>query len=255
MIHYEIRPTVNRSAKINLVPTQDRYNYVGFTSVYGFPPGTTARIRTTGSTGRLNRFPVYSDVLYMDFDDNDAAAWDFFHQHILGKYEAEVYTSGGRSIHFHIPITPMQGSNVPYSQKYWVQQRSEAADTSMYTHSGLFRLPGTYHAKNPGNKKRLLCVLEGDRLHIENRIKVSAPSLEEDTELDFNIIMGKLLHMRVGEGDNRHKHAYKIVAAGKSAGIDEHRTRRLLGMWNQQNCLPAKSEWELDKIIRWVYND
>jgi hypothetical protein len=254
----EIRSTVTRTGRPKLVPYKDKYNYTGFTSVYGYTEEAVTHIRETRSTRGLSRFPVYSDVLYVDFDDNDAAAEKFEDEHLLGKYKYERYHSGGRSIHFHIPIEPMYGVNVPYSQKLWMEQHAPEADMSIYRHSGLYRLPETYHTKYPGKKKELTAVgVAGDNiLRIENRPRTAVPTINDEIEEKgkeyFHMILGKLLNTRIDEG-GRHPHAYKIAMAGRTSGKTRDYTRRLLGMWNNDNCYPSKQEWELDKLVNWVY--
>lgn len=256
----EIRPTVNRTGRPKLVPYNDRYNYTGFTSVYGYTEAAAGHIENTNSTRGLSQFPVYSDVLYVDFDNNEEAAEQFKVLTLEAQgYTFDMYHSGGRSIHFHIPIEPMYGLNVPHSQKLWMESNAPEADMSIYRHSGLYRLPGTYHAKNPGKKKDLICKHDGMyTLRIENRPRVAVSTIDDEVaekgEAYFHDILGKLLNTTIASG-GRHPHAYKITMAARSSGKDETYARRLLGMWNNDNCHPPKEDWELDKLIKWVYSD
>ena len=255
----EIRPTVTRTGKPKLVPYNDRHKYTGFTSVYGFLEEAVKSIEGSRSTRGLGRTPVYSDILYVDFDDNEEAAVKF-RADIIRIYDCEykMYHSGGRSIHFHIPIEPMYGINVPFSQKTWMENIAPEADMSIYRHSGLYRLPGTYHSKNPGKKKELLDEREGRKIRIENRPRAAVPTIDDEVEEKgeeyFHMILGKLLNTQISEG-GRHPHAYKIAMAGRTSGKSKDYTRRLLGMWNHDNCYPAKTEWELDKLVNWVYGE
>ena len=250
----EIRASVVRAGPPRLVPYAERYNHTGFTSMYGYTQAAAEYIRQSSGTRGMKEFPIYSDTLFVDFDNEEEAADDFRGLVESLGHSFEMYHSGGRSIHFHIPIEPMFGQGVPDSQKYWMEQAAPAADMSIYRHAGLYRLPGTYHAKYPGQKKHLLYSSDGSILRIENRPQGQVVFEEEGPkdEAYFHDILGKLLHMRASEGD-RHKHAYKITMACRTSGKDEHYTRRLLGMWNRERCLPPKPDWELEKLINWVY--
>jgi hypothetical protein len=204
----------------------------------------------------LAAFQVYSDTLYVDFDNNEAAAEEF--RKYLHSHDCifEAHRTGGRSVHFHVSIEPMYGRNVPESQKAWMEEVAPEADMSIYRHSGLYRLPGTYHAKNPGNSKKCFeKKSSGVRLAIPNRPRVrTSDMLAETSDIDYHKILGKLLHMSVGEG-GRHPHMFKIAAACKKSDKDEIYAKRLLNMWNYDNCVPPKADWEIDKLIRWVYNN
>lgn len=253
----EIRSTVVRSGTPRIVPYADRYNYTGFTSMYGYLEDAVKEIRRTGSTRNFKRFPVFSDTLFVDFDNQDEAADDF--RGLLESLEIRFdrYHSGGRSIHFHIPIEPMYGLNVPASQRYWMEKNAPLADMSIYKHAGLYRLPGTYHAKYPGNKKKLLDSSEGNKLVIENRPIIKVSMDNDDNEVspqEAYMILGKLLHTEAAEG-NRHPHAFKIVRACKASNQPESEAFLLLDMWNSDNCYPPKQDWELSKLVRWVYGD
>ena len=251
----EIRSTVYRTGRPTLVPYVDRHKYTGFTSVYGYLKESVAYISSVGSTRGINAFPVYSDVLYVDFDDNEAAALKFKQLLDIKNYSYERYHSGGRSIHFHISIEPMQGMNVPYSQRAWMEQYAPDADMSIYRHTGLYRLPGTYHAKNPGKRKVLLDSRKGALLRIENRPRVQIKvENEEKDEAWFHGLLGALLHKKVSEGE-RHPHAFKVAITCRDSGKSETHALKLLGMWNHDNCYPPKADWELEKLIRWVYGN
>lgn len=253
----EIRTTVIRNGKPRLVPYVDKESYTGFTSVYGFLDEAVTQITKCGSTKNISKLPVYSDVLYVDFDNNDDAAKEMEAMLRDKGIKFSMFHSGGRSIHFHIDIEPMAGANVPESQKYWMQQNAPLADMSIYRHTGMYRLPLTFHAKNPGKRKLPISHNDGVKLKIENRptIKVSMVNTDETIDAKEHYkILGRLLHMTAAEGD-RHRHALKIVTACKHSGKGSDDARRLVGMWNEDSCSPPKADWELEKIVRWVYGD
>lgn len=253
----EIRPSVTRTGAPKLVSYGAKYQHVGFTSVYGYPLEAQKHIESTSSTRGLSKFAVYSDTLYVDFDNEEEAAENLEMYLLVHGYAFERYHSGGRSIHFHIPIVPMYGINVPHSQKLWIERYAPKADVSIYRHTGLYRLPGTYHVKNPGNKKRMEVAHNGPtKLKIENvprGVTVQEEEEVQNPEFFYNVL-GKLLHRRMDQG-GRHKHAFKIAMAGKAAQLPRDRVESLLRMWNNTNCFPSKEDWEITKLMRWVYND
>jgi Zn/Cd-binding protein ZinT len=93
-----------------------------FQSVYGYPQDTVNKILSQGHTRDLKGLPVYSDYLYIDVDQDDNV--DIVRQklRVLGIKIME-YTTGNRGIHFHIPITRMEGTDVVYSQKVWLREK------------------------------------------------------------------------------------------------------------------------------------
>ena len=251
----EIRSMVRRSGKPKLVPYVDRYNYTGFTSMYGLPTQAVSQIESSGRTAGLNNTPVFSDTLYVDFDNNEDAAEELNIKLKGLNVDFDRYHSGGRSIHFHIRIIPMYGVNVPYSQKHWMELNAPKADMSIYKHAGVYRLPGTYHSNYPGQTKHLLESCAGEALLIENRPRVYTKLYNNDTLTieDFHSILGSLLHKKAGEG-GRHPLAFKIASCAKASGKTESHTSQLLWLWNVTNCFPPKAEWELDKIVRYFYD-
>lgn len=257
-IKFEIRPSVVRSGRAKLVNYDDRFNHLGFISVYGYAEDAQQAINQTGTTKKLSKFPVYSDILFVDFDDNEEAAEEFKIYLDSKTYSYDMYHSGGRSIHFHIPIEPMYGVTVPQAQKSWMENHAPSADMTIYRHSAIYRLPGTYHAKNPGKKKELLYSSKAENiLYIENRPIVHTPknmALDDLNVEEAHDILGKLLNTKV-EAGNRHKHAFKIATMSKLSDKNRDYSLHLLTRWNENNCFPPKYDWELEKLISWVYND
>lgn len=164
MYFVEIRPTVKRYGPPRLVPLDTVDNFTGFRSVYAFPPSSVSRIQEANSTKFMQGLVVYSDTLFMDFDDYEPTE---FRQWL--KDQGIAYTewdSGNRSVHFHIEIEPMEGPDVPASQRAWVKEHAPNADVSFYHATGLYRLPRTFHYKNPGHCKTLVDMNPGHRLVI-----------------------------------------------------------------------------------------
>lgn len=138
----------------------------GFRSVYFYGQQAYDHIMQEQAVRNLNRFPVFSDTLFVDFDDGNDSKDRFATILETAGHGYEMYFSGKKGCHFHVPIEPMWGAAVPYSQKMWVSSLGiETIDTSIYRHTGLFRLPGTIHQAT-GNKKMLIKKVDGRPLEI-----------------------------------------------------------------------------------------
>lgn len=132
---------------------------LGFRSVYGF-------IEKPDSSKGLNKYEVYSDTLFMDFDDGvDGEVLNTLK--VLDKEQIaySLYTSGSKGCHIHVPITPISGIDVPYSQRQFVLDNDFKCDLSLYRHSSLFRLPNTIHKKTQ-KPKELIAQHKGYQLDI-----------------------------------------------------------------------------------------
>jgi len=163
----------------------------GFRSVYGF------KEKPISSKG-LNKYPVYSDTLFMDFDDGLGkgfkSAVQFMKDNLI-KFEA--FSSGSKGGHLHVAILPMFGEGVPFSQREFVKGLECSADISLYRHSSLIRLPGTVHDKT-GNAKTKLDGGDGCMLEIEymNPPKFSNVVVSDDNLLHmaFNRLTSLINH-------------------------------------------------------------
>lgn len=142
------------------LPSGEVQSKTGFRSVYGFP------IKPVSSKG-LKEHEVFSDVLFLDFDDGETGncvrACSLLDSHQIGY---DMFTSGSKGVHFHIPIQAMQGKSVPFSQFQFVKGLDLGADLSLYRASSLIRLEGTVHAKT-GKKKTKIKTVSGSRLEID----------------------------------------------------------------------------------------
>lgn len=244
----EIRPATTRTGPVVLVPYKDRYNYVGFTGLYGLGTEAAARVQESRSTAGLSGLPVFSDTLYVDFDDCPEAAERMIKE--LEGYQFEVYDSGNRSIHLHISLVPMYGGDVPSAQKVWMEKHYPEADLSIYRTSGMYRLPGTYHSKNRGCKKELISRHEGKPLKIE---RYSMPIvIPKDCDEDAEEILDRLLSSPTREGERNTK-LYKICISLRNSGTGYFEAERLVKLWNKYECSPALTEGEVMKTLHWAY--
>lgn len=223
MYWIEIRRTTIRLDKIKLVPLSNLPLYTqGFRSVYAYTDETKEYILKENSTAGLEDHDVYSDTLFVDFDNQPESSKAFaIHLNNMGiKYD--VYHSGNRSFHFHVHLVKMFGKDVPYSQKEWMKNNSTNSDLSFYHTSGMYRLVGTIHFKTR-KPKVLLYSHQGKLLDISkvnkptfHHIEVSDDYIERSHE-DYDY----MLFMRYLSEGNRRNHMFKIAMKGIEVGISD----------------------------------
>lgn len=254
-LYVEIRAAVKRGGRPKLVPLAEVGKYTGFRSVFAYPKAVAEKIiQQCGSHG-LRGQPVYADVLLMDFDNVDPSLFrDWLVQQGIAF---ERYDSGNRSIHFHIPLQPIQGDWVPQACKQWVEAHSIVqADTSFYHPAGVFRLPGTYHTKNPGRCKELLESVPGKLLVLEPPALAAVPELEHEADEEPMHFYAALL-LPANEGDRRPT-VFRLAVAGLRSGHDPDDVAALLSWWNSTRCYPPHDnhaiEQQINGAIRYVSN-
>ena len=251
MIKYEIRASVRRNTQIRLVRASELSEYTGFRSVYGFDESVSDMIEYLGSTAGLDDFPVYSDVLLVDFDDEWKAADRLAEKLKRWGTGYKRYHSGGRSAHFHIPIRPLKGLDIPHRQKLWMEKHAPRADMSIYNKSSLFRLEGTYHRKYPGECKRLVEEFEGELLEIpkvrRKFIRHSDISTRSPEEAAIWVTRNEM--SPAGEG-GRNRHCHMLLKRCIEAGYDEDIAAEKAFRWNYKYCSPPMDDGEVSQIIR-----
>ena len=143
---FEARPAKVRSGLPLYFSFEQLENQRGFQSQFAVTRQQAVLNQLNGDTSGAS-YPVYCDIILVDFDGCPDDAQLFrtgLEADNIAFIEAN---SGGRSVHFHIPIDPIFGVSVPSSVKQWVANRSSKADLSVYHTNGMFRLFGTRHEK------------------------------------------------------------------------------------------------------------
>lgn len=162
----ETRRTVERSGPLAYTPLTELAGVTGFRSVFAVDAPLRDLILRKGSVGGLENAPVYSDTLFVDFD-TDSGVEAAVQRLVDTGCHFEVWNTGRRGVHLHVPITPMRGAGVPHSQLTWVRANFEGDwDETVYRHHSIIRLPGTFHEKNPGHCKQLMVAYAGVLLTI-----------------------------------------------------------------------------------------
>lgn len=231
----EIRSTVQRRGRPRFVPLTEVGRYRGFRSVFAYSSELVERIEAIGAMRNLRGESVYADTLFMDFDGHDPAAFRLWLQSSgLGWEE---YDSGNRSVHFHIPIEPVHAPWLPAAMKAWTRQHAPTADTSFLHPAGQYRLPGTYHAKQPGRRKQLVQIGLGVPLVLE-RPAVLPPLGPIDASDSSREQFYSMLLVSRGEGQRR-PWLWQAATVGAEAGLSADEVLAGLLTWNTHLCQPA----------------
>jgi len=239
----EVRPLPKRVGRVKLVRLEDVGNYTGFRSVYAYSADTAALIEDEQSTRSLRGVPVYSDTVFVDFDDTDSS--DFKARLIAAGLAFDVFDSGNRSVHYHVKYEPKFGSGVPAAQKAWVADLSNGkADVSFYHTAGQFRLVGTPHSKT-GRIKTLTERHTGKALSLVEKEVPPPIALDQGGSEER---LGLLITACVGVG-HRSAHCFKIAICAVELGRSFDEVMYLLQLWNANQTAPH-SEHTLERHCR-----
>jgi hypothetical protein len=248
MLYVEYRNDLIRTGKPIMVSVNQLQKLRGFRSVYSFDSDGVQAIREAGNTRVAKDQTLYTNRLFMDFDDCADAAAEFEQLMLDGDYRYTKWDSGNRSIHFHVCIVPLMGKGIHLFQKYWVAQNAPRADISFYNPAGIYRLPLTPHAKNPGRIKELLHYHPGkNNLHISTEAVQSQydKAQSEDVSHFYTANNVRRLCEQTAEEGNRHPHMYRIVSTSKNTGFSEFDTLENVLFWNRNYASPPHSEKEI----------
>lgn len=237
VVYYvEIRKTVKRG-KPKFVPLEEVNQHTGFRSIVAYDAVTVERLKEAGNTTGMRGTSVYADTLFIDFDDHDPK--DFREWLRASGLAHEEYHSGGRSIHFHIEIEPVFAAWVPLAMKSWVQEHAPTADVSFYHWCGQYRLPGTFHYKYPGQRKRLL------HAQGKTQIRLEKP---KDLPLNYDIDQNKsiedlyIISTKQTSMGNRRPTLWLIATTALELGWDEDEILQHLLWVNKNFCNPPHDE-------------
>lgn len=245
-ILYEYRKETVR-AGLPILGSVGLANYT-FRSVFGYPTETANFIKDNGHTRDLRGKPVYCDEILIDVDEDSNV--DLVIEKVKAlKIGCDVYFTGNRGIHIHVPIVPILGTNVPYSVTQWLKavELWELVDQSTFTPGSIFRCEGATHSKT-GAEKEWADSFEGELLKIECLapppvVTVPREQCMESTERYFRNLMRK-----VGVG-GRHPHMFIIWKSGVDAGFDDETIKESIKVWNSQQDRPHDEE-SLQKSLR-----
>ena len=249
-IKYEYRTEKYRRGSpllLNNPVRQFRYR-----SLYGYGVDTVHSINTQGNTRGLTGQPLYSDCIVIDCDTSDEAEGT---QVILNE-EGLAYSrwmTGNRGCHFHIPIEPMWGTNVIWSQTCWLKDIGvwDIIDTSIYRANGQIRVPGAIHEKT-GNPKVMVEEVKGIKPDVPELVAPPLPTVSteviEGTPEARNEYHRNLMYKRSEGG--RHTHMFVLWNRGKSAGYDHEDIREDIRWWNDMMAQPSHTTSAVETKLR-----
>jgi len=245
MKHYvEVRNNTRRNGPPKLVPLSEVHNYRGFRSVFAWNEVLTEHVNATGSTRDMRGMPVYCDVVLVDFDNTDPH--EFISYLDTARIGYEVYDSGNRSVHVHIPIEPIEGEWVPRAVKHFVRQHAPNADLSFYHQAGMYRLPGTYHKKT-GRSKELVNSVCGDKLIITEPAVQPLPVRDADASTVPEDFYMCLLRRR-GPGQ-RSPHIWLLARMACDIGLSREDAMLALIWWNDRFADPPQDMQTLERQL------
>ena len=249
---YEVRSTMGRKDKIMLTETPEEYT--GFRSIYGYDDSAVEYIlENKGRTSHMHGYRLYSDTLFLDVDDNDTAAEMIKSKLLSMGVGFDMYHTGNRGYHFHIPIKPMYGADTAFRQKNYVKETFPGADTSIYKTTGVIRLPGTFHFKCPGKCKRLIFSAEGDTLEVKSSyIPIEGIYMDEfDRENVIDRLNQKFM-TRCFEGI-RNRYIYNLAFLCKLAEMDYDSARSDIFEYNNNMVIPPLPLNEVELTVKSAY--
>lgn len=224
----------------------------GFCSLYAVTKETAEAITEAGTTKGFKGV-VWSERLWLDFDDQDAAKRAEERLKVMG-YDYVCYTTGNRGLHFGILRDNAPSHLLPLFDKTWVKQNFPEADSSIYTHLHPFRIPGTKHEKT-GRSKELLYGRRGGTL-------ILPPFRKEEIQIDtFGQNLGKsvfdcffvMANTVPVDSGQRHQTMIRLLNALKNdAGVSMDVALWWTSEWNKMLSQP-KEDHELEKAVRSIY--
>lgn len=247
---YEIRSGIRRSGQPILVDCLE--GLTGYRSLYGFNEEVANLIKEQKGTYGLHGKPLFSDTLFIDIDDNPSAEVTVEKKLMEQGVGFQVYDSGNRGKHFHVPIKEMYGKDVAYRQKHFVAENYPGADTSIYKITGIIRLPGTYHYKNPGNTKKCIREYRGPKLEVTFSDIIPEVFNTEDVDPEAASKLSWEWFKKVGEG-GRNRQIYNMAFLSSLAGYSVDEARDNLLHYNSVMITPPLSNEEVVRTVKSAY--
>jgi hypothetical protein len=250
---YHIHSTrLSYGTKPRFITDGDLVRHTGFASLYAVTAEDSKAIEQSGTTAGF-KGSVWAERLWIDLDsyeDADRA------EAVLRRMELDyvAYDTGGRGAHFGVLRKCDPSHTLPQRDRAWVREHFPYADSSIYTHLHLFRLPSTVHDRT-GRTKALVREVRGQTLRLprlEGREVVLSPRQAGSTKsvlASFSVLKDSVA-VDVGK---RHETLVRLgYALCQDAQVDADFALRWLHEVNKLYTEPKPDE-ELEKIIRDVY--
>jgi hypothetical protein len=223
----------------------------GYSSLYAVSKEQAEAIQQEGTTKGFKGV-VWSERLWLDFDSYEAAERAGEKLDACG-YDFIAYDTGGRGMHFGILRNALPSHLLPNRDKAWARAHFPEADTSIYTHLHLFRLPGAIHERT-GRTKHLVHRQPGKPLLLPPLPKeaqgVVPDSSGEASIFNLQRVMANTLPANNGE---RHHQLVRLVYALR----DDAQVSRDTALWwiHEANKLhrEPKTFEELERVLASIY--
>lgn len=238
----------------HFVSVDDLDIYTGYRSVFAWSKEDAVEAKTAGTVKVLKDRPAFTDTIFVDFDNNEKGALAFKKDLDDEDLLYEMYTSGGRSLHFHIPTVPAYDIRVPNSVRKFMQNFSQHGyDQSVYNYCSLFRLSGTIHEKT-GKPKELIdrggfFTLE---LNLVEPDKIAIIPTEHDALAVAMAIYCNYIGTGVAEG-GRYTVQWKVAKAFQEAGLSFDTALELVLAMDESWKNLSKGPEETKRAVRDAY--
>lgn len=227
----------------------------GYASVYCFKEQDAKEIIASQSSAGLSRYEVFTDTLTLDLDNGPAQLTYVQELLQLRGLGYSVFESGGKGYHVVIPLYQMmRGTNVPYSQRKWVEELDVGADLSLYQAGHIISLPGRLHPKT-GKRKALISSQPGGLLSLP--ILTPEPptfALGDSDQSELERGLWRLLSLLQGgpTPGNRHTAIWSTAKHFADSGLDYSTAADLLWAVNQTWDEPKARE-EVETAVRQAF--
>lgn len=252
----------------SFVGVGDLENKQGFSSLYSVTLETSKAIQQTGTTQGYKGV-VWSERLWLDIDTKHLSE----EVSILTLQNVETklkemnldfisYDSGGHPSvgggHFGILRDTRPSHLLPAQDRSWVKEHFPQADSSIYTHLHLFRLPGTVHQVT-GRQKCLVTRQSGKSLVLPKfqRAEVSSNLFDnegQENSSNRSVFSNFEIMSQIGPQTNGQRH-FSLVRLAFS--LRDHNIPLDKAYWflreNNKLFAEPKQDSEIEKIVRDVF--
>lgn len=238
----------------NFIPVVDLDMHTGYRSVFAWSSEHATEAKTVGTVKVLKDKPAFTDTIFVDFDNNEKGALAFKQELDNEELLYEMYTSGGRSLHFHIQTVPVYDVLVPNSVRKFMQKFLQYGyDQSVYNYCSLFRLSGTIHEKT-GKPKELIdrggfYTLE---LNLVEPDKIAVVTADHDALAVAMAIYSNYIGSGVAEG-GRYTVQWKVSKALQEAGLSFDTALELVLAMDESWKNLAKGPEETKRAVKDAY--
>lgn len=250
--HYIHSATKSYGTKPNFVSGAALGGLTGFASLYAVTEADAQAIEQTGTTAGF-KGSVWAPRLWLDTDSYEDA--DRAETTLKGMgLDYVAYDSGGRGAHFGVLRDCLPSHTLPARERAWVREHFPYADTSIYTHLHLFRLPGTTH-ESTGRVKHAVRSVRGRHLTLPPLVARGVDLSPERYSNGRSVlacfsVLRDSVPVAVGK---RHETLVRLgYALCQDAGVEADYALWWLREVNKLYAEPKPDE-ELEKIVRDVY--